>query len=278
MQIHTLENISLEVLTETFNKAFEGYFVPIKLDSKLLADKIKSENILLEHSIGVTINEQLAGFILIGINPETNTAYNAGTGVLPEYRGQKLTEKMYSHLLPQLDKIEIKNHVLEVICENQKALKIYETLGYSVLRKVICYKGKICETDNCDFKIETINLPDETELKKFRNHNPAYQNSLFCIKNNAEKHSAFGAFDNEKLIGYIIFDKNTLRIKQGGVDKGFRNKGIGHQLFHQLQKQNPEAVVVIINVDENDFETNNFLQNIGLTPFIKQYELHLDSN
>lgn len=278
MQIHSLENINIEVLTDTFNKAFEGYFVPIKLDAQHLADKIKSENILPKHSIGVTINEQLAGFILVGINPESNTAYNAGTGVIPEYRGQKLTEKMYSHLLSKLDEIGIKNHVLEVICENQKALKIYEKLGYSILRKVICYKGQISETSNPDFKIKKINFPDEAELKKFRNHHPAYQNSLFCINNNAEKHSVFGTFNNEKLIGYIVFDKNTLRIKQFGVDKNFRNKGIGHQLFFEVQKLNPEAVIVIINVDENDFETNIFLRNIGLTPFIKQYELHLDSN
>lgn len=275
MKIHSLENISLETLAETFNKAFEGYFVPIQLDSKSLAGKIKSENILLEHSVGVTINKQLAGFILIGIDNQLRIAYNAGTGIIPEFRGQKLTEKMYSVLLPQLDKIGIQSNLLEVICENQKALKIYEALGYTISRKLICYKGKISEAGKTDYKIEEINLPNESELKSFWNHNPAYQNSFFCIKNNTEVHSAFGAFNNEQLIGYIIFDKNTLRIKQFGVDNNFRNKGIGHQLFYEVQQQNPEATIVIVNVDENDSATNKFLQKIGMDKFIGQYEMVL---
>lgn len=278
MQIHTLQNTSLEVLADTFNKAFEGYFVPIKMDAKSLADKIKSENIFLKNSVGVTINGQLAGFILIGIDKINNMAYNAGTGTIPEFRGQKFTEKMYSYLLPELDKIGIQNHALEVICENKKALHIYEAIGYSVSRKVICYKGKISESKKSHYKIREIQLPNETEIKSFWNHKPTYQNSLFCLKNNLEQHTTFGAFENEKLIGYIVFDKNSLRIKQFGVDSNFRNKGIGQQLFSKVQNQNQEAVIVIINVDENDAITNNFLQKIGLNNFIEQYEMEMKSN
>ncbi|QBZ98041.1 GNAT family N-acetyltransferase [Flavobacterium sangjuense] len=277
MQIHTLENINLEVLVETFNSAFAEYFVPIKLDVKLLTDKIKSENILLKYSVGVTMNNQLAGFILIGVDSASSLAYNAGTGTIPEFRGQQLTEKMYAYLIPQLDKIGIQNHTLEVICENKKTLKIYEALGYSISRTLICYKGKISASKKSDYRIKAIDLPNETDVKQFLNQKPAYQNSLFCIKNNPEMHSAFGAFNNERLIGYIVFDKNTLRIKQFGVDQNFRNKAIGHQLFYEVQIQIPEAVIVIINVDESDSETNNFLQNIGLNKFIAQYEMYLNA-
>lgn len=278
MQIHNLQNITIDQIAECFNKAFETYFVPIKLDASQLQDKIKSENILLEYSVGVTINNQLVGFILTGIDKQKSIAYNAGTGVIQEYRGQNLTENMYSHLLPQLEKIGITNHLLEVICENQKALKIYENLGYSILRKVICYKGRASGYKGYRYHIEAIELPNESVLKPFWNHKPTYQNSLSCIKNNPEKHTVFGAFNLEKLTGYIVFDKNTLRIKQFGIDKSFRNKGLGHQLFYEVQMQKPETDIVIINVDENDLETNGFLQNIGFNPFIEQYEMQLNTN
>jgi ribosomal protein S18 acetylase RimI-like enzyme len=275
MQIHNLQNTPIDTIAECFNKAFATYFVPIKLDSPLLRDKIKSENILLEHSIGVTIDNQLAGFILIGIDKQKNIAYNAGTGVIPEYRGQKLTEKMYPFLLSNLKKIEIHHHLLEVICGNLKAIRIYEKLGYFVLRKVICYKGKVSEPNNYNYKIEAIALPDETKVKLFWNHYPTYQNSTNVIKNNPEKHSAFGSFDNEKLIGYIIFDKNTLRVKQFGIDNAFRNKGLGHQLFYEVQNQLPEKEITLINIDDEDFETNDFLRNIGFKTLIEQYEMEL---
>lgn len=278
MHLHNLETTDLEIIATAFNKAFEGYFVPIKLDAQLLADKIKSENIVLECSVGVTINNELAGFILIGIDAENHLAYNAGTGTIPSARGQKLTEKMYSYLLPKLKNIGIRNHLLEVICENNKALKIYEKLGYSVTRKLICYKGNVSKPKNLQYKIRETELPNDAEIKTFWNHNPTYQNSTFCIKNNPERHTVLAAFDNGKLIGYILFDKNSLRIKQFGIDNNYRNKKIGHQLFYQVQLQNPDADIVLINIDENDFGTNAFLQKIGFKKLIEQSEMTLKTN
>lgn len=276
MQLHNLQNIATEAITDCFNKAFEQYFVPIKLSPHQLTDKIKSQNILLEHSVGVTIDNQLAAFILIGIDYGKSIAYNAGTGTIPEFRGQKLTEKMYAYLLPQLDGIGIKNHLLEVICENHKALKIYQSLGYSIKRKVSCYKGKLSESKNLDYKIRQIDLPDEDQISPFWNHNPTYQNSMFCIKNNTEKHSAFGVFENAKLIGYIVFDKDSLMVKHFGVDKAFRKKGIGKLLFHKVQQLKPETAIILINIDANDLETNSFLQTVGFEKFIEQFEMQLN--
>lgn len=275
MRLHNLQEISIEKITDCFNKAFENYFVPIKLSTEQLSSKLKSENISLEYSVGVTIDKELAGFVLIGIDNEKKIAYNAGTGVIPKYRGQQITEKMYPFVLSKLKEIGIKNHLLEVICENSKAIKIYESLGYFVLRKVNCYKGKVSEASHDNYKIESIELPDEAKVKSFWTHYPTYQNTMHCIKSNPEKHSAFGLFDKEKLIGYIIFDRNSFRIKQFGVDEAFRNEGLGHQLFYHVQQLAPEKEISIINIDEEDFEINDFLQNIGLKYLISQFEMKL---
>lgn len=278
MEIHSLKNVSTEEIATCFNKAFEDYFVPIKMDIQQLSDKMKSENIQPELSVGVSLNNVLVGFILIGIDPEKKIAYNAGTGVIPEFRGQKLTEQMYAYILPELENRGFQNLLLEVICSNTKAKTIYENLGYTVLRKVICYKGKITNPKKSNYSIEVIELPVESDLKPFWNHNPTYQNSLFSIKNNYEKHTVLGAFDNEKLAGYIVFDKNSLRIKQFAVDKESRKKGLGHQLFYQVQLQKPEAAIVLINIDESDIETTTFIREIGFNSFISQYEMKLVSN
>lgn len=273
MQIHSLDKISLEDLAETFNKAFENYFVPIQLNAELLAQKIKAENIVLEYSAGITINNRLVGFILIGIHPESKTAYNAGTGIISEFRGQTLTEKLYAFLLPELDKIGIKNHQLEVICENEKAISIYKNIGYSITRKVICYKGKISKPKESGLEITEIDFPNENEIRAFWNQIPAYQNSSFCIKNASERYKTFGIFCNRNLAGYITFDSHTIRIKQFGVHKNYRNKAIAHQLFYKVQLEIPDAEIFVINVDENDFETTAFLQKVGLFSFISQYEM-----
>ncbi len=62
----TLENISLADITEVFNLAFSDYIVPLKLTEDQLADKIISDNIKLEYSVGAFENKKLVGFILHG--------------------------------------------------------------------------------------------------------------------------------------------------------------------------------------------------------------------
>ncbi len=275
MQIDNLQNATVSEIADCFNKAFENYFVPLKMDANQLSDKIKSENITPEYSIGIWADTKLVGFILTGIDAKSKVAYNAGTGIIEEYRGKGFTEKMYSALLLTLRENEFNTHLLEVICDNRKALAIYQNLGYTILRKVICYKGSIAKPYGDHYKIEAIDLPNENTLNPFWNQKPTYQNSMFCIKNNPEKHMAFATFDKEKLIGYIVFDKNTLRVKQFAVDRTFRDKGLGHQLFGKVQSQRTEQEVSIINVDENDLETNNFLKAIGLKKVIEQYEMIL---
>lgn len=278
MQIHHLQDTPIAQIADCFTEAFKGYFLPIQFDEQQLRDKIKSDNILLEYSVGITIGNELAGFILIGIDVEKKLTYNAGTGVLAKYRGQKFTEKMYAFLLPKLRQTDMQNHFLEVICENQKALRIYESLGYSILRKVVCYKGKVSRPKSFRHKIEPIELPYGKGLEPFWNHKPTYQNSRFCITNSLEKHMTLGAFDNQKLIGYIVFDKNSLRIKQFGIDKAFRRKGLGHQLFYEVQAQKPEVDLLLINIDENDTETDTFLKEIGFNPILSQFEMALETS
>ena len=57
----TLENISLAEITGVFNLAFSDYIVPLKLTEDQLADKIISDNIKLEYSVGAFENKKLVG-------------------------------------------------------------------------------------------------------------------------------------------------------------------------------------------------------------------------
>ena len=91
----TLENISTDKILEVFNLAFSDYIIPFCLTKEQLEDKIKSESIRLEFSVGAFENNQLIGFILHGFDVVDNmkVIYNGGTGVIPAKRGNKATAK-----------------------------------------------------------------------------------------------------------------------------------------------------------------------------------------
>lgn len=277
MLIHPLSQILITDLAAVFNKAFEGYFLPIQLSEQQLADKIKSENIRLDYSVGITIDNQLVAFILTGIDADHQKmiSYNAGTGVIPEFRGLQLPEKMYAYLLPILKAQNILKHQLEVITQNTKALRIYQHLGYKITKTVSCFKGKVIPPSKIsDYDIVKSDLPDDTLVQSFWNHYPTYQNTLSAIHRNKDLHETLGIYVNKQLIAYMIYAKGG-RIKQFGVHPNYRNNGIGHQLFYEVQKANPDADLVLINIGNTDDITHSFLKKIGFHVIIEQFEMVL---
>jgi len=91
-------------LLNTLNHAFADYIVPFQLNAEQLQFKIRSENIVSDWSLGVFDSERLVAFIMHGVRKENGktVVYNAGTGVLSEYRGQGLVGKMYDFIQPFL--------------------------------------------------------------------------------------------------------------------------------------------------------------------------------
>jgi ribosomal protein S18 acetylase RimI-like enzyme len=256
-------------LIEVFNLAFADYFIKIELNENNFNEKVLVENIILEKSIGAFLDNNLVGFILVSI--DENKSYNAGTGVLPNCRGNDLTKKMYEVLLPKLQAENIILQQLEVITENIPAIKTYEKIGFKKTKTLACFKGSIKNLKiNNDVELKILDEIDETRFSDFWNAQPSWQNSFLAIKRTKSLHKIVGAFLKEKLVGYIIYTASG-RIKQFAVDKNFRCLGIGQTLFSQLNNQE----IIITNIDENDQESLSFLSKIGLKIFIEQFEMEL---
>lgn len=268
-QFRTLENIKKAELINVFNSAFANYFVNIELQEKTLADKIMAENIALENSVGAFFENKLAGFILIGI--EGKNSYNAGTGVLPKFRGNQLTCKMYEFILPKLKSQNITNQQLEVIAENFPAIKTYEKIGFRKMRTLACFKGKIdISKTNRKIVIKVLDEMDERLFNSFSNSQPSWQNSISAINRTKNQHKIIGAFYEKEPVGYLIYTENG-RIKQFAVKKEFRNLGIGKNLFAKLDQKE----ITITNINKNDSETISFLNKIRLNSFQNQFEMKL---
>ena len=270
MEIKTLDGVDTVAIANAFNAAFSDYVVPFSLSETDLAAKMTMENILPEHSAGVFDGEKLVGFILIGTDGKT--AYNAGTGVIPEFRGQKLTARMYDFLLPMLAEKNIVNHRLEVITQNTKAISVYEKIGFTTTKKVVCFKGKVSHVSQGFAELKTVDFADVIHLDTIGDFCPTYQNASDAIARMPEWHETIGAYRDGKLVGYVVFAKPNLRIKQFAVVKEFRRNGIGHQLLNEVHKHNPDLDVSLINIDSTDGSVA-FLKKIGLAETVSQFEM-----
>lgn len=276
MIFKTLQDTPIEDLATAFNTAFKNYFVNIHFTPEQLVAKFKVDGVKLNLSVGVFDDEKLVGFIFHGTNEETTNliAYNAGTGVIPAYRGQHLPQKMYTFIFPILKNAEVKKIVLEAITENEKAIRIYKALNFSTTRKVDCYKATttLDEKENKHKVMQTEKL-DEIELKAWWDFQPAWQNSFYAINKQRERITNLVVKKEGIVQGYLILNAGG-RVMQIAIDPKFRKQGIGTALFKAAFEMKKE--LTLINVDDRDKAIANFLKSKGFAFTISQYEMELD--
>ena len=278
MQFKTLENTSIAELLHVFNEAFSDYPIPMHLTKESLINKFVAESIKKEYSAGAFEGDKLVGFILhgIGVFDRNKIAYNAGTGVIPSKRGNKITSQLYEFILPILKNNQINKVRLEVLSENSPAINTYTSIGFQKKRILNCYKGSLAELkSDADSSVQYLYQPDWKLLQSFWDWTPSWQNSISAVNNSWSQLDTIGLFANDKLVGYIVFNPKINRILQFSIDKSQRKNGFGKQLLNYFAL-NKSKTVSILNVDDNSIDTNSFFLSSGLNLFAKQDEMEME--
>jgi ribosomal protein S18 acetylase RimI-like enzyme len=276
MNFRSLHDVPVSTLAATFNLAFSDYVVPFQLTETQLQNKLISDGVRPDLSAGAFEQDELVGFILHGYDVVDGeaVAYNAGTGVIPEKRGQKLTARLYDFVLPELKNAGVQSVHLEVISSNQVAFNTYRKTGFEVARELDCYKGTVTAQPQGRFEVRSLETYDWPLLQSFWHWQPSWQNSITAVENVRTGNISLGAWAGSALAGYLIYNPVSNRIQQFAVHPGFRRQGVATQLFaHTAQLANKE--LVLINVDHNSAETAGFLRALGFQQYILQFEMRL---
>lgn len=274
----TLHNVSTPDLCDTFNAAFSDYIVPLHLTPSILEQKMQGENLLRDYSIGAFAGNALGGFILHAVDNKAHPTvlYNGGTGIIPQYRGQHLVQKMYDQFIPAYQSQGIRKIILEVISTNLPAIKAYTNTGFHKTRTIHSFKGNIKTHKNpAGISIKENKTPDWPLLDTFMDMIPTWSNSVSSIQREAPFTVTWEATANGQTAGFISVHKDTRRIRNIAVHPEFRRKGVGSALLQYASDQFMGAAVSIINIDEHFPEIDKFLQQAGLMHYLSQYEMEI---
>ncbi|PQA92983.1 hypothetical protein B0A69_12520 [Chryseobacterium shigense] len=276
MQIKSLEKVTMEDLTAVFNLSFSDYIVPFQLTLEQLKSKIEAEDIRPGLSLGVFDSDRIVGFMLHGlrIDESGSAVYNAGTGVIPEYRGKGLVGKMYEELIPRLKALNVKKMVLEVIRENKPAVRAYEKMGYVVSRKLDCFSGKLnILKDNKEVTIQQASELKWNEFVPFWEIQPSWQNAIQSLENSKSLCSIAIAYKDQVKVGYVIFNAVSAKVYQFAVSPDYRGMGIGSSLFSYIREMMKSDDVYVYNIDDSSTASVCFLKKIGLSKKVVQFEM-----
>jgi ribosomal protein S18 acetylase RimI-like enzyme len=275
----SLNHTEAQFIHGAFLSAFSDYFVPAYMPYDKFTAFLSANGFAPSLSAGAFVGGGLRAFILNGIRELDGelTAYNAGTGVLPEYRRQGLTKDMFAYCLPLLKAAGAKRYVLEVIQQNEPALALYKGLGFSVTRELICYsvnKDRLCAEETAARLADAGGIC--ADVQRFWDYSPTWQNTFDSINAVPGQHAAAVIEYSSGFAGYGIINVNTGRVAQLAVRSDCRGRGLGSQLLCSLAQQAETECVSFLNVDGGCASMRGFATKHGFEENIRQYEMALD--
>ena len=270
MIVRHLGHSDFNIIMECFLSAFENYYVKMPTDYNFYKQRWKAAKVNFNLSYGMFDGDQLVGFIIHAIDERhgEHIAYNTGTGVIPEYRGKKIVNSIYEYAIPDLKRNGITKSVLEVIIENEKAVKAYEGVGFKICKTFKCFAGELLAGEN---QVKFKETPfHEVSWEQIPNQdNYSWDFHYRCLKNGNS--SYYYVYNENKVDSFFAINIENGTINQ--LEVLTNQKGNWKRLLQAVQSVSKQ--VRIINVDDRLGDKIAVLEQAGLKNTVNQYEMEL---
>ncbi len=129
MRVVPADGLAHARLAELFTAGYEGYFTPVRVDEATFGSMVAAWDIDLARSrVALDERDEPVGIVQLGVRG--SRGWIGGLGVVPAARragvGRALMEAVLSEAPPVVG--------LEVIEQNEPAIRLYEALGFELVR------------------------------------------------------------------------------------------------------------------------------------------------
>jgi ribosomal protein S18 acetylase RimI-like enzyme len=119
-------------LAALFTRAYEGYFVPLQLDEAALAFMVRTFDLDLDAGLVAFDGEEPVGLVNLGVRGERG--WIGGLGVVPAARRKGVGRTLMDAVHERARSLGVHEVTLEVIEANDAAFRLYDELGYDMVR------------------------------------------------------------------------------------------------------------------------------------------------
>ncbi|MFS1512453.1 GNAT family N-acetyltransferase [Chengkuizengella sp. SCS-71B] len=212
ISIKRLSDCSFQDAVTAWNKGFKGYYIDAQVTMDSFLNRFVSEGLSTDLSILAFKNDEPIGLVLNGIRDigRMRVAWNGGTCVAPELRGAGIGKLMMTETFSMYRENGVGIATLEAIKDNEKAIKLYQKLGYDIKDQLLIFGSsessqlKPFNGDFSEYEIVKVN-PSEVQHIPFYNNRLPWQTQWQSVK------SGEGLLVIDKLgksIGYSLYKQN----------------------------------------------------------------------
>lgn len=283
MEYKFLAPDQIPLIHKTFHQAFSDYAVDVSyMTEDVIRNRATKNGIDFGLSVGAFDSERMVGFTLVGIDlwQDEPSAFDIMTGITKPFRGKGIAREMFEFCLPKVGSNGVKNFVLEVLQENEPAIKAYSRSGFEIVRAFNCFHAdpadiKLPGSGRLDISVREVGKTQLKSASKILDWQPSWENSTTSLQRIPDELIVLGAYKNKDLIGLLAYYPLIRWINLLAVNKAFRRMGIASKLLKYLiENVNPSInEIKAINVDSSDIAMNSFLLKVGFKQVISQYEM-----
>lgn len=180
--LRSLADVDPASIVAVFNASFRDYAVTIEFDVERLLLMMAARSVDLNLSLGAFEGGELVAFVLNGSRDldGVRVGYDAGTGVVPRARGRGLARRLMQCTIENLGATGHDRYLLEVLESNEAARSLYESLGFRITRRLVCFEGTArvegtATTSQRDSgRVRTGELSDVAPLLRLRRERPMW--------------------------------------------------------------------------------------------------------
>jgi ribosomal protein S18 acetylase RimI-like enzyme len=252
------------------------------MTSEVTLNRAIKNGIDFESSVGVYDGGTMVGFTLIGIDywNGVSSAFDIATGLVKPYRGKGIATGMLEYATSRLKAQGVKRFQLEVLQDNEAAVKAYKKAGFRVTREFDCLeldlnRAVFVKDINERIVIQSVPRDRLVEFSASLDWRPSWENSLASIERIRDDVWIYAAQLDGDAAGILAYYPTLNWVLNMVVHRGYRLQGIGtgliEYLVERLWGQVPK--VKMINVLSSDNAMLRFAGSIGFEVYAKQYEM-----
>jgi ribosomal protein S18 acetylase RimI-like enzyme len=247
----------------------------MQMSEQEFAQRLARDGVQLEISAAAFDGESMVAFYMNGYGEwqGKQTAYDAGTGVIPHYRSRGVAKGLFAFVVSRLKERSVSQYLLEVLTTNERAVALYRKLGFVEIRRLAVLRSqKALEPldDLAGVEISPIEEPDWKLFQTFWDGYPSWQNSIAAVERVPNKRVITVAYVDGRCVGYGIVFSPAANLMQLAVAPAYRRKGIGSRILRALSDA---ETLKVNNIDEELKGTLAFFEANGFKVVLEQFEM-----
>jgi len=272
-------------IADTFDEAFADYHLKSRASAKdWLYNRGVKNAVQYDCSVGAFDGDKMVGFTLVGVDHwmGEKAAFDAGTGIIPGYRGRGLARQMFDLAVPRLKERKVTKFLLEVLQVNQAAIKAYTKTGFEITREFDCFRLNLDafrpgSKPKMKVQIRPIGKNEVMPFAGFADWQPSWENSFASLTRIPDEVLINAVFSADIPVGLFAYYPHLNWIMSLVVKREYRRKRIASALLADfVEKFGGDVVAITLNnVDHSDQATLGFLEKHGFAEYARQYEMAL---